>query len=203
MIEHGTDEWYEARLGLITGSRFLDVMTSGRSKAEVWGQRALTYALQLATERITGERHVSADSAATKHGNVHEAYAIEEYERRTFSKVHHMGFVVKDGMNVGCTPDGGVRDVGCIEVKCPYNPQNHLGTVLGRGIPKEHYPQVQGHLYVTGRQWCDFISYHPDFPPKTRLFVVRAMRDEAFITQLSLRLVEFEKLVQKLVEDAG
>ena len=44
-------------------------------------------------------------------------------------------------------------------------PGKHL-VYLARGVlPREYVLQVQGQLWVTGREWCDFMSFHPDLPP--------------------------------------
>ena len=41
---------------------------------------------------------------------------------------------------------------------------------LARGaVPRDHTIQLQGQLWVTGRDWVDFVSYHPGLPP----FIVR------------------------------
>ena len=48
---------------------------------------------------------------------------------------------------------------GLLELKCPM-PGRHL-VYLARGVvPKAYVMQVQGQLWVTGREWVDFMSYH-------------------------------------------
>ena len=41
-------------------------------------------------------------------------------------------------------------------------------------MPRQHVIQVQGQLWVSGRAWVDFMSYHPGLPP----LIVRAEPDE-------------------------
>ena len=50
-----------------------------------------------------------------------------------------------------------------LELKCP-RADTHLLWLARDAIPRDHFIQVQGHIWVTGRSWCDFQSYHPDFP---------------------------------------
>ena len=64
---------------------------------------------------------------------------------------------------VGCSPDALVGEDGCLELKCP-RADTHLLWLARDAIPRDHVVQVQGHIWVTGRSWCDFQSYHPDFP---------------------------------------
>ena len=55
----------------------------------------------------------------------------------------------------------------------------------GRSIrskcPDDYLPQCQGGLWVTGRQWCDFVSYFPSISVE----IVRVHRDETFINRLA------------------
>ncbi|MCW2228115.1 hypothetical protein [Bradyrhizobium elkanii] len=45
-----------------------------------------------------------------------------------------------------------------------------------------------------GRQWCDFISYNPEFPEQMALFTKRVMRDDA-------RIAETEKIVREFLAE--
>jgi hypothetical protein len=60
-----------------------------------------------------------------------------------------------------------------------------------RLIPKEHWEQVQGNMWVHDRQWWDFISFDPRFPEGLRLYVHRVHRDERFIAMLEMEVVKF------------
>lgn len=202
IIEHGTELWREARCGLVTGSKFKDVMTAGRG-GQQWGGTALGYALKVAAERITGEVADEFTNAAMEHGIIHEPVAIAEYERATFSLVTYPGLLLKPDTNIGGTPDGFVGKDGMIEVKCPATTHRHLATLLDRVVPPEYIPQVQGYLWLSGRQWCDYVSFHPSFPPSQRLVILRQQRNDAYISELALRVLEFDKLVDKMVSDAG
>ena len=58
-------------------------------------------------------------------------------------------------------------------------------------MPVEHTAQVQGCMYVTGRQWWDFVSYDPRQPDGTRLYIQRIPRDSDFMEELELALITF------------
>ena len=53
---------------------------------------------------------------------------------------------------------------GLLELKCPMAP-THLLWLCRGGLPPAHKAQVQGQLWITGRKWCDFMSYYPGLPP--------------------------------------
>ena len=62
-------------------------------------------------------------------------------------------------------------------------------------MPAEYTFQVQLGLAVTGREWCDFISYAPGLP----LFVKRCQRNEGVIAQLIAAAAAAELELQRLM----
>ena len=77
----------------------------------------------------------------------------------------------------GVSPDGFVGDDGLVEVKCPRS-ANHLAYLKAQSVPKEHLAQLVHQLWITGRQWVDFVSFDPRFPEPLRLFIVRYPRND-------------------------
>jgi len=49
--------------------------------------------------------------------------------------------------------------------------------LLEGGLEEKYKPQLQGQLYITGRQWVDIISYHPEFPEDLKVAVIRVLPD--------------------------
>ena len=195
----GLSDWQRARLGKITASRcgLVKKLRSGE-----WGETALSYLYDLIGEHLTGEPSQTFNgNDATEWGNEYEAEAIEAYTKRTGRKV-------KTGQNfiqhpefqfVGGTPDGLVGEKGIVEVKCPYNFKNHLRTVINRMVPEEYRAQVHGHLWLSGRQWCDFVSYDPRIPKShpARLVIVRVERNALILNDLNNTIGEFHDLLIK------
>ena len=200
MIEQGTNEWHEQRLGLITASRFADILKNGRAK----GSPSLTlhtYARQLAAARLTGNRIPSASVAATRHGTKQEPKAIMAYEERTGAFVEPVGFVRHESLPyVGFSADGLIGDDGGLEAKSPFSPERHLLNLLERCVPREYIPQVQGSLWISGRKWWDFIGYNESFEPPLDLMVVRVERDEKMIALIEERCIYVESLVLQYIE---
>ena len=132
-------------------------------------------------------------------GTEQEAAARAAYERVTGISVEETGFVAHDTLMAGCSPDGLADWDGLIEIKCPFNTGVHIDTLLN-GMPAEHAPQVQGQMWITGRQWCDFVSYDPRMPAELQLYVQRINRDPAFIADLERQVSEFLAEVGAQVE---
>ena len=102
----------------------------------------------------------------------------------------------------GCSPDGLIGTDGGCEIKSVL-PHIQIETIQAGGYPSVHRAQVQGCLWVTGREWFDFCSYSPDLPDNLSLYVYRVERDEDYIKALELEvgifLREADQMYQKLL----
>jgi len=176
-IEQGSYEWFEARLGIPTASNFRKLYTyTGKPSAS-----KKTYIYELVAERFSGMSDEQYESAWMGRGSALEMEARRAYEMITDRRVDQVGFCYLDERKaIGCSPDGLVGDNGLIEIKCP-KAHNHIRYLLGGKTPAEYYPQVQGQLWITGREWCDFMSYYPGVKP----FIFRQLRDDEYIEKLS------------------
>lgn len=196
-MRQGTQEWRAARCGKVTSSCFGKVMTRGRGKDAAWGQTAITYMLDLIGERLTGNPSEEISSKYLEWGHTHEPTARALYTWRVGLPVTLTGFVAHpDFDDVGGSPDGLVGDDGCVEIKCPYTVRNHLETIYQNEIVDKDYQwQVQGNLWVTGRSWMDFVSFHPNLPEELQLHVIRVERDEDMIEELDDRVRRFLEMM--------
>jgi exodeoxyribonuclease (lambda-induced) len=70
--------------------------------------------------------------------------------------------------------------------------------MLAGVMPEAYVDQVQGQLWVTGRKWCDFMSYHPE--SHKMAFIFRVERDEAHIKKISDAVYAFIGELDVLVE---
>jgi putative phage-type endonuclease len=190
-------DWYAARCGKATASRFKDAMATLKNGQPAQAQR--DYLTELVVERLTGRAIQKFTTAAMLWGTEQEAAARAAYEQSTGTEVEETGFIAHDNLYAGCSPDGLVDWDGLIEIKCPYNSAVHIETLLG-GMPTEHMPQVQGQMWITGRQWCDFVSYDPRMPAELQLHVQRIQRDPSFIADLEAKVTSFLQQVGTQVE---
>jgi predicted phage-related endonuclease len=187
--EQGSVEWLLARVGFCTASRFKDVMDF--TKKGDPGAKRKAYAWELVCERLTGNAAEHFASVAMQHGTEFEPQARMEYEARTGAMVEQVGFLHHPTIALcGGSPDGLVDEDGGLEIKCPYNSANHLQCFL-TGMPEEHIPQVQGLMWITGRQWWDFVSYDPRMPDHLKLYQSRIERDDEYIATLEKAVREF------------
>jgi putative phage-type endonuclease len=192
-IKQGSDEWHAQRRGMITASAISRLLTGTGKPAN--NDSSCAQLLQLLAERITGESEPSFYGDDMARGHLLEPLARDIYAQHR-APVQECGFVTADfdGTVIGYSPDGLVGDDGLIEIKSPRQ-KNHLRSLLINEVPAEYVPQVQTGLAVTGRAWCDYISYAPGLP----LFIHRCERDELAIAQLIAAAKAAEAELQRLM----
>lgn len=190
--DQGTPEWFAARLGLATGSKFSDVLAGGK------GLTRKAYAVQLALEIVTGKQAETFTNQAMQDGTEREPIARALYEAHTGNFVDEVGFCRHDSIECGVSPDGLIDEDGGLEIKCP-KASTHAGYLAIPAEPSTYTAQIQGCMWVTGRSWWDFVSYHPDFPENAQLIVRRIKRDSDYIVKLEQAVKSFSKEVAEEV----
>ncbi len=212
-VAQNTPEWLALRAGKLTASRFSDLLAfdeggelykSGPKKGTPKPPKVLKartdYIGEVVAELLTGQPREQVRAKPLEWGHDVEAAARGAYEAETGLLLTSGGFVIHRELPfVGCSPDGLADDDGLVQIKCPYNPANHVET-LRTGMPEEHIAQVQGELWVTGRRWSDFISYDPRMPAHRRLFVQRVEADAEYHKRLHDAAVSAWAEVQSILQ---
>lgn len=190
-LEQGTPEWHAARLGIVTMSELKTLLVKGKGPGG-FGAGAISYMHQLIGERITGEAaDAFTGNAHTQRGHELEQVARELYrEAAGHPNLEQVGIILNHG--VGYSPDCLVGNDGLVEIKTKL-PKYQIELLLADEIPSEHVAQCQGGLWVSEREWIDFVSYWPGMP----LFVKRAYRDEALIQIIAERVEAFHEEMER------
>ena len=182
-VEQRSPEWFEARLGVPTSSNFAKIITmSGKPSTQ-----SKNYMYKLAGEKVSKVIEDSYQNAAMARGIELEDEARQMYQIVSGNAVEEVGFCITEGdMICGASPDGLMGDDGLIEIKCPAV-HTHVGYLMDNKLPSEYFQQVQGQLLVTGRKYCDFVSYFPGIKP----LIIKVERDEDFLKLLKVELTMF------------
>jgi putative phage-type endonuclease len=191
-IEQGSTEWHEMRLGYVTASRFKDVLAGGK------GLTRNAYMMQLAAEFLTGQKEESYSNSAMEWGTATEPQARSMYELNNMLDVEQVTFITHDDIKAGYSPDGLVNDNGLVEIKCPKT-TTHIETVLSGKMPTGHIPQVQGGLWISEREWLDFVSFDPRINSNKSFFCVRVYRDDEYIKNLESEIIRFNNDLHDLI----
>lgn len=192
-------DWMLARAGKFTASRAADLMARTRSGPAASRANLLA---TLAVERIVGHCAPTYTNAAMQRGTDMEGEARDAYSFEKGVAVQESGFVTCPNLpNTGCSPDGFVGKDGLVELKCPSSMQKHLEALRSGAHAAEYAWQLQHQLMVTGRQWVDAVSYHPDFPDGLQLAITRVQRDEKAITELCSAIVAADAEIIAIVAE--
>jgi len=198
--EQGSPEWFSARVGVITASKFSEAVSTLKNGSP--SQASKDYAYRVAVERIYGQ--TTEDTYQTfemRRGIELEPLARMAYELRTGNLAEESGVVLSDDGIFGYSTDGLVGDDGLTEIKCP-NSARKIVEIWESEDLSEYEHQIQGGLWITDRKWCDFVMYAPQLEPIGKhLFVKRIERDEKFINEMSIQLFDFARRVQSHIDN--
>ncbi len=195
-LEQGTKEWFDVRLGIPTGSKFKDLITSTGAPSKSMA----AYAANLAGDLYAGKSLDSFEGNQwTDRGTELESEARALYQFDTGNDVTEVGFITPDSGLYGVSPDGLIGDDGLVEFKC-LKTSNHIAALIyydkHKKSPTTYVQQVQGQMMVADREWCDLVFYHPDLP----MLVIRNEPDngicEGLRGQLDLVIKERDKILE-------
>lgn len=190
--KQNTPEWKLERLGCPSSSSFDKIITATGKQSK----SRLKYMYSLASEIITGVIESTYYNKDMQDGHEYEQENIDLYQFKNNCKIEKVGFCWKDEKKMfGSSPDALVNDDGLMEAK------NAKGSVQVERIQagwtaSEHHRQAHGQMLVTGRKWCDVVSYCRGMKTVT----VRFERDEEFLKILEAELILFHKELQELVK---
>lgn len=165
-----TPEWYAVKDLHLTASHASAILAEGAGLK--------TLIKELLADHYSSNVYEAYSSRYTnkdiERGNEFEDKARSIYQLETGNVVKQVGFIELDE-HVGCSPDGLVNDDGLIEIK-NLSDKVYLELLLNRKIEKKYYNQMQMQMYVSGRKWCDFFAFNPNFTDKP-FFIQRVKPD--------------------------
>jgi len=181
-VKQGSDEWFDARIGLVSASNFCKIITPTGNKSA----QSKSYMNTLIAEVMMGHKIDTHQSDAMLRGIELEPEARDYYEFKTDSEVHEVGLVYMNELKeISCSPDG-LMDKKGLEIKCP-NPNTQIEYLRGGKVPSKYIPQIQGSMLVTGLMQWDFLSYHPEL----QQLLITVESDPAYQAKLKVYLDDF------------
>lgn len=196
-IEQGSPEWLEMRRGVLTSSEMKLIITPTLKVAD--NDKVRDHLYELLAQRVTKHVEPHYQSFDMERGNFDEEHARRKYSE-TYDLVEEVGFVTNDklGFVIGCSPDGLINEDGQIEVKSRMQKlqmKTLIECVALNQIPSDYLIQVQCSLFVTEREWIDFVSYSGGM----LMASVRCYPDAAIHEAIGNAAIAFEqKLSEKL-----
>lgn len=193
-LEQGSDEWLQARCGLLTASEMKLIITPTLKIAN--NDKVRMHLYELCAQRINKYVEPSYVSDEMLRGN------FDEFEARTIyndkiSPVKQVGFITNDkfGFTIGYSPDGLVGEDGAIEIKSRKQ-KFQIQTITTDAIDTDYLIQLQTGLLVSERKWCDFIQYSNGMP----LYVKRVFPDMVIQNAIIEAAGDFDRKANEIIE---
>lgn len=194
-VTQGTDEWYEAREGVITGS----------SASRVYSAKSSDYLYELIANALAPAKETGTSEAMDR-GTLLEEDALTLYEMNN-QVTDRVGFSLHDEYDwLGVSPDAlvkkGKKYVGAVEIKCP-DTKTHIKYLEDDKIPAAYKAQVMQYFLVCeDLEWLDFISYDPRIQTDAQMFAKRITRKELAdeLEAAMAKMLKFRSKWEKLIE---
>ncbi len=187
-INQNSEEWFELRKGKFTASDAQAIATNGK------GLETLVY--KKVSERLARGTEPPYTNLDMERGHELEEMARVGYELETGNTVTVVGFCELDE-NTGASPDGMVDPEGLVEIKCKIGPI-FVKEMLTASVDSEHEWQMQMQMWVTDRQWCDYVVFNPNF--SRNLIIKRVMRNEDKITKIKAGVESGKTMISSILE---
>lgn len=174
-VEQGSQEWLQARIAKITGSKL------GKIRGTPAARKKFIY--ELIAEELTGTFAETYQSPSMERGNTEEPFAVKEYEKRTGLKAEKVGFILGDDGFTGLSPDRLIRKgklfVGGLEIKNP-DSSTQIEYLISKKIPSCYMDQILHYfLIIPSLEWVDFASFDARIQMDSlRMHLVRITREE-------------------------
>ena len=175
-MEQGTKEWRDVRKLKFTASHASTIIANGKGLQTLVDEMLAEYYSSGNYPEYTDEYK----NYQMKRGNDFEDKARKIYEFETGDKVETVGFIELDD-RIGVSPDGLVGEDGLVEIK-NHSDKVFLKLAETKKIDKKYLDQMQMQMFVTGRSWCDYFAFNPNFNPS--FIKIRVNKDVEVFGQL-------------------
>lgn len=195
-VLQGTEEWFALRsLYPLTASNAQAIGNQGKGLETLcWDKLAEKYSSS------DKERYTNKD---LQRGVELEPLARSIYSLETGNIVTEVGFITDETISKvgGASPDGLVNDDGLFETKA-FDDTKHFKAIVEFKktgtftIESQYIWQMQQQMLFTGRKWCDFVPYNPNY--QQSLLIKRVEADIVMQEKIKEGLKKGEELLKEI-----
>lgn len=185
------EEWLEARLGKISGSRLKDIIVKRAGLKKKIGF------YELIAERIALP---ASDESPMDRGNRLEKEAVEKFTKKTKKKVNTDLVIWQrdDDESIIISPDGVIGKTEAVEVKC-LSSARHIEAWLIQGVPSDYTDQVLQYFIVNDDLKILYFVFYDDRMPGKDFFYFKLKR-ESFEEQIKKYLEQEREILAEVIE---
>lgn len=193
-IVQGEKEWFEKKLGTISGTYLSEIMGTPKARESAF--------YEILAERLTPSvdmEYLYENPMAR--GVRLEPEAVKAFEYVTSKQVERVGLCESDESKwIIYSPDGLIGETEDLEIKCPLG-KNYMKIVLTNEVPKEyHYQIIQGFIVNPKLQKRYFVAYNKDIVsyPIHIIEVTRESLAEEIAEALEIEKTFLQEIEEKL-----
>jgi len=163
------EEWMEARVGKITGTRLKDIIV-------LRGTTPKKGFYELIAERVALP---ATDENPMDRGCRLEEEALCRFEKETGKKIDKelLMWVSEEDESIAISPDGVIGKTEAIETKC-LNSASHIEAWLTQKLPSEYQFQVYQYFIVNPKLKTLYFAFYDDRIPKKDFFYLTINRKD-------------------------
>jgi len=187
-VEQKSPEWFALRVKYpLTASEAQAIGNQGKGLE--------TLCMEQMAKRYSSNEEDGYSNEDLERGVELEPQARSLYELETGNTVVEVGFVTNDEVSSvgGASPDGLVNDDGTLEIKAFENKKHFKAIVEGLEIESKYVWQMQMQMLMTGRKWCDFVAFNPNYSQS--LIIKRVEADAVMQEKIRTGLAMGEKII--------
>lgn len=188
-VEQKSPEWFSLRVEFpFTSSCAQAIATAGKGLE--------TLILEKLAEKYSSAEKESYSNIHTTRGNDLEPQARNIYSLETGLDCHEVGFVTNEKISKlgGVSPDGFVESDGLVEIKC-FADKNYIDYLITDKVDTGYMWQMQMQMLFTGKKWCDYVVFNPNFSKP--IIITRVFADKEMQKKLSDGLKVAEKMYKE------
>lgn len=189
-----SDEWFEARRGILTASMVGAWIMSEKTQRDKDARE--TAICRLIANEANAWEPKQFETDAMRRGTELEPQAVEAFEKATGKIVAQVGFCRSIHGRFGCSPDGLIYSDGTgLEGKVP-EPRKHIEYRRAGELPSEYHWQIQMSMAVTGAPAWFFQAFNPGLAP-FRILIERTKETDDLLGELRRFSVQLEAALQE------
>ena len=189
-------EWLDARLGKITGTKLKNIINLRKSDGKKKGYYEI-----IAEKVVVSEEGFENPM---ERGKRLESEAIERFAKETKKKVSNelVIWISDENEDMAISPDGTIGSTEAVEVKC-VNPASHIEAWLTQQIPSDYEFQVLQYFIINEKlKTLYFAFYDPRIPAKDFFYLKVERKDlEADIEKYKQIEIDTLKEINKIVKE--
>lgn len=192
------EDWMQARLGKITGTRLKDIVAKKSGSGKKIGYYELI-AERLTVSEEDFEGYVPNETPLDR-GTRMQKYAVDRFRKETGKKVNEdlVLWSREDEPSIAVSPDGVISATEAVETKC-LSSARHVEAYLTKVLPDEYYYQTLQYFIVNDKLKKLHVVFYDTRLPAINYFVMEINRKE--IEAAILDNLEYQKAVIREVDE--